>query len=75
MAAPTPGSAYLHSATMVKAGVFLLARLYPALSHSDEWFWLVSLTGPDDADRRAYLRSSSMTSRACSPIRRSAIWD
>lgn len=45
MAAPTPVSAYLHSATMVKAGVFLLARLYPALGHSDEWFWIVSLTG------------------------------
>ncbi len=45
MAAPTPVSAYLHSATMVKAGVFLLARLYPALGHSDAWFWLVSLTG------------------------------
>jgi len=45
MAAPTPVSAYLHSATMVKAGVFLLARLYPALSGSDWWFYLVSLTG------------------------------
>ncbi|NHN78370.1 monovalent cation/H+ antiporter subunit A [Azotobacter chroococcum] len=45
MAAPTPVSAYLHSATMVKAGVFLLARLYPALSGSDWWFYLVSLSG------------------------------
>jgi multicomponent K+:H+ antiporter subunit A len=45
MAAPTPVSAYLHSATMVKAGVFLLARMYPALGHSEAWFWLVSLTG------------------------------
>lgn len=45
MAAPTPVSAYLHSATMVKAGVFLLARLYPALSGTDLWFLLVSSAG------------------------------
>jgi multicomponent K+:H+ antiporter subunit A len=45
MAAPTPVSAYLHSATMVKAGVFLLARLYPALGGSEPWFWIVSLSG------------------------------
>lgn len=45
MAAPTPVSAYLHSATMVKAGVFLLARFYPALSDTDLWFFLVSITG------------------------------
>lgn len=45
MAAPTPVSAYLHSATMVKAGVFLLARLWPALGGTEYWFWILATIG------------------------------
>ncbi len=45
MAAPTPVSAYLHSATMVKAGIFLMARMWPVLSGTPEWFMIVTATG------------------------------
>lgn len=45
MAAPTPVSAYLHSATMVKAGIYLLARLRPTLGSTDLWFWLLAIGG------------------------------
>ncbi len=45
MSAPTPASAYLHSATMVKAGIYLLARLNPVMGLTETWFWLLTLTG------------------------------
>ncbi len=45
MTAPTPASAYLHSATMVKAGIYLLARMNPALGQTDAWFWLLTSFG------------------------------
>ncbi len=45
MAAPTPISAYLHSATMVKAGIYLLARMHPTLSGTDLWVWTLTIFG------------------------------
>lgn len=55
MAAPTPASAYLHSATMVKAGVYLLARLHPVLGGTDEWRYGLSALGAATAVAGAYL--------------------
>src|SRR5690606_25271661 len=40
MSAPTPVAASLPSATMVKAGVSLLVRLWPALAGTEQWFWI-----------------------------------
>lgn len=45
MAAPTPISAYLHSATMVKAGIFLMIRLWPVLAGTEAWYWIVGTAG------------------------------
>lgn len=45
MSAPTPASAYLHSATMVKAGIYLMARMNPALGFTESWFWLLTSVG------------------------------
>ncbi len=45
MQAPTPASAYLHSSTMVKAGIYLLARLHPALGGTEEWTAILTSIG------------------------------
>lgn len=55
MSAPTPASAYLHSATMVKAGIYLMARLNPALGQTEIWFWLLTLGGMATMLTGAYL--------------------
>ena len=45
MAAPTPVSAYLHSATMVKAGIYLMARFHPVFSEHELWFPILTTVG------------------------------
>ena len=55
MEAPTPVSAYLHSATMVKAGIYLLARLSPVLGDTDLWFYALTIGGGTTMVVGAYL--------------------
>lgn len=55
MKAPTPVSAYLHSAAMVNAGIYLLARLNPALGNTDEWRNIITLIGAATMLIGAYL--------------------
>jgi multicomponent Na+:H+ antiporter subunit A len=58
MAAPTPVSTYLHSATMVKAGIYLLARLKPLLDDAGQgniWFYSLAIVGSITALLGAWL--------------------
>ncbi len=55
MEAPSPVSAYLHSSTMVKAGVYLVARLNPAFTEDHAWQWALSCFGGATMLLGAYL--------------------
>ena len=72
MAAPTPVSAYLHSAAMVKLGVFLVARLWPVMSGTDAWMWSVGIAGLCSLLLGAYAAIFQHDLKGCSPIPPSA---
>ena len=62
MAAPTPVSAYLHSAAMVKAGIYLVARLAPSVHDIPTWHLVVLPLVPSPCCSAAGWRSSNVTS-------------
>jgi multicomponent Na+:H+ antiporter subunit A len=55
MEAPAPVSTYLHAATMVKAGIYLMARVNPLFTGSQAWFWMLVGAGAVTMVLGAYL--------------------
>ncbi|MPZ72701.1 MAG: hypothetical protein GEU74_05630 [Nitriliruptorales bacterium] len=74
MAGPTPVSALIHAATMVTAGIFLVARLYPAYEHSPVALAVVAVIGTITLLIAGLLAWSRTTSRRCWRTRPSASW-
>ncbi|WP_460879289.1 hydrogen gas-evolving membrane-bound hydrogenase subunit E [Pontibacter rugosus] len=64
MAAPTPVSAYLHSATMVKAGIYLLARFSPMLGGTEAWNYTIMAVGATTAVVGAFLALQQLDLKA-----------
>lgn len=69
MEAPTPVSAYLHSATMVKAGLYVVARFTPIFGGQGLWFWLVTGVGLLTLCYGSFLAVKKTISKQFSPIR------
>lgn len=69
MEAPTPVSAYLHSATMVKAGLYVVARFTPIFGGQGLWFWLVTGVGLLTLCYGSFLAVKKTISKRFSPIR------
>src|SRR5690606_41359174 len=70
MAAPTPVTAYLHSATMVKAGIYLTARMGTVLGGPELWFYIVAGVGMATMLLGSYLAVQQRDLKAplaCSP--------
>ena len=74
MEGPTPVSALIHAATMVNAGVYLVARANPLFASAPQAMAMIAAIGIFTAILAARSRSPRPTSSECSPTRRSASW-
>jgi hypothetical protein len=74
MAGPTPISALIHAATMVAAGIYLVARLYPVFLAAPTTLAVMAVIACITMLGGAWPRSPRTTSSGCSPTPPSASW-